>query len=436
MRKLDATLRRQPRMREARAWRGALRRSRSDYAGAAVDLARAAALGLRTPMLLTWLGEARLQAGDPRGMMDLEAAVAAPCQAWNFAWLARAKVAFERTPQALPFFDQAIALDPGNGWYHAWRGEAKRLLGRPTGMLRDFDRALTLDHDGRHRGWIRTWRGLACLQQSRWRAAARDFDAALRLMPDYPLALNGRARARHRLGRLEAWLMDLDRAARLDEKYFQSLAARTQKEAAETLSDLVHLARMKPRWGLPRLWRGAFLCLLGQAAEAEHVLGLAAALAPRDPWTYAWRAQARLALGRAKDALRDLDRAVHIAPRLAVVRGWRAKASLALGEHQRALRDYGTAIRLDPRYAWVFCERGALRLLIGDAAGAAADLRKGLSLDGGNAGAIVDLSAACARLGQRAESRRHWARAAEMSPADAKARRVAWNASRSARAAS
>src|SRR6185312_14031141 len=281
---------------ESLAWRGLLHRRALRYDEAAQDLSRAWALGLRSAALRTLVGEAKLQTGDASGLADLERALELPdARAWNHAWCGRAKVAFGRDARALAHLDRAIALDPDNGWTYAWRAEAKRLLRSPGGPLADFDRALSLLKSDAHRCFCRTWRGMALAEAGDAAAALADFDAVLASMPSYGPALQGRAAALRRLGRLDDWFEAFDCAARSDPKYLAVFCSSTPARLAESERDFGAVGA--------RGWRGLARLLQGKSEAALADLDAALKSRRGDALLYAWRAQARQQLGRAEAAL-------------------------------------------------------------------------------------------------------------------------------------
>lgn len=417
---LDACLARDPGEAASWAWRGLLRRSLGDYAGAAADLGRALELGPETARLLTWRGEALLQLGDTAGLEMLRRALTLPCQAWNHAWCGRAYVNFYKSREALPHLDRALELDPGNGWYHAWRGEARRLLGVREGMLEDFDRALTLDSSAPFRGWILTWRGQAALAAGRPDQAVADLSAALREMPGYALAHHARAQAHRQAGRWADWLEDQESACRLDAKYVHRLYS-LAPEALEVL--LAGLGALAPR---AARWRGLVLALLGRREEARAALDAALAESPGDVWAAACRGQLRQQGGDADGALADLDAAAAADPRNALVLAWRALVHLEAGRSDAALADLDRSVALDARYAWVFSQRGCLRLLRGDSAAAAADFQRSLRIDPRDVNSRVDLAVALGRAGDAAAERRELERALAADAPRARDRLQVW----------
>jgi tetratricopeptide (TPR) repeat protein len=425
---INKAVKAQPRLPEAWAWRGLIKRRMADYAGCAADLDRAQALGLKNAMTLTWRGEARLQAGDPGGMEDMTAALSLPHQAWNSAWLGRSKVAFGRDSAALKYFDEAVRLEPTNGWYRAWRAESKRLLGVRRGLLSDFDRALALDPGYDYRIWVRTWRGLACLQLGRPREALKDLNAALRLKPDYALAVVGRARANRALGRLSSWVDDLDRAARLDAKHVHAWYSRPADDVQRCIADLEDLLRRRPRDPRVLRWSGFFHLMLGRQDEALLRLRAAAGGRPPSPWAWAWLGQA---LQRGRDlrgARQAYSKALKLDPGSALVLSWRAAARLAVGDAVGALRDLEASVSQDKRFSAILADLGRVRLLLGRHGAATQALREATALDGKDAATWADLAHACAVCGDRPGQFQARRRAAALDPGVYKQRLKVWAA--------
>jgi len=427
VRQLDAVLQSHPYLSVAYAWRGALKRRLLDYQGAAADLTRAWELGVRTSMILTWRGEARLQTGDTGGLQDMARALRLPsCAAWNWAWLGRAYVAFRRSPKALKYLDRAIELDPVNGWYYAWRGEAKRILRLPKGMLEDFDRALVMDPGYNYRGWVLTWRGLACLALGRPAEALENFNQALERMPDYALGYHGRAQAFRKLGRLREWILDFDRAARLDSKYIQAQYSRSCQELEAFVTDLGLVLKGQPDLAIAYQWRGLFHSLLGRAPAALMDFERAIDLDARQAWTFLWRGQLWYSMRESRKALVDFDRALGLEPKNPIALSWRARISVEQGRLPEALALLDRAVAADQRYAWLYADRGRVRLMIGRQADSIQDFERALSLDRGYVLAYVDLALARGLTDDPEQERAAVEHAARLDPSRTRQRLETW----------
>lgn len=421
---LSREIRRRPGLAVAWAWRGLVRRRLLRYAEAAQDLSEAYRLGLRTALVLTCRGEARLHGGDLAGLDDLEAAVRLPCAAWSHSWLGRALIAFKRDPRGIEAISRAVKREPWNGWHRAWRAEGKRILGRKAGMYADYAASLRLDGAMRHSGFVRAWRGLALIADGRWKPALADFEASLKAMPGYALAVNGKARALQGLGRSRQWLEWLDRAVRLDQKYVYSQRSMPAAVAGKLAAQAETVTKRHPRE--PRAWRWLGFCrgLAGDVPGAEAAWARALRLSPKDPLTAAWRGQLRAErnLPGAREDLRRAGRA-DVGARV-----WLAKLELAAGRPREALKLLDGAVAADPRFAWAFADRGRLRLMLGNASGAAEDFRVAVGMNAGFAEGWADLAEALKAAGDAAGSRAAAARAQEISPSQAASRAAQWRA--------
>jgi tetratricopeptide (TPR) repeat protein len=405
-----------------RTWRGILERRLGDYAGAAADLGEASA------MALTYRGEARLQLGDAGGFDDLaRAARAEDKQAWNLAWLGRCLIGFGRKPEALAWLDRAVALSPEDGWLLAWRAEAKRQLGVKTGLVADLDRALSRGLRSRsHRAWVRAWRGLALLDDGKPALALKDFDAALELKPRYPAALSGRARANRALGRLDAWIRDLELCAEADERQVQAWQGRPAEDLAAAAGSLAKAGSAEAL-----AWRGYFLCLhflclLGDFDAAQAALTASARRAPKRAWTQAWLGLLAERRGNPRDAVAPYTKALSAENGSPLISAWRARAHLALGDARKALRDLEAAASGERRFSWILADLGRVRLMVGRAKGAAEALRAALVMDGNDASVWADLAAACAKAGDREGRLAAEKRARELDPEILARRAAVW----------
>ncbi len=423
--RLDALAALRPAPRWVLVWRGLVRRRARDYAGCVADLRAARARGERSPMALTWLGEARLQTGDRGGIADMERAAREGGRAWNYAWLARARMNFGRDRAALADLERAVRLEPRNGWYLAWRAEAKRLLGVRRGLLEDYGRALALDPGYGYQAWVRTWRGLAFMGLGRPARALRDFDAALAAKPGYPLAASGRARALKALARPREWIQALDAAARLDPKIIQALSARPPEESAADAALLSRLGRGAPPRA--RAWLGFFTLHGGEPQAALGALERAAAREPGWAWPRAWLGLALERLGRPAQAEREYARALKVEPKAALARAWRARTLLSRGRLDAALRELERSARDDDRYASVHADLGRLRLLAGRPREARTAFERAVSMDAGDPSLWVDFSEALRRCGDARAGAEALVRARSLDEDAARARLAAWS---------
>jgi Tfp pilus assembly protein PilF len=182
-----------------------------------------------------------------------------------------------------------------------------------------------------------------------------------------------RARARARLGELDAALADLEAATSLDPRL------------ARAFLDRAHLHALK---GEPALALG----------DAERAL----ALAPRSAFAYVERARVRRALHLAREARADLDRALGLRPDFAsafVLRGELANDS---GDGPAAVADFDRAVELAPRSGEAHVARSTYRFAHDDPAGALADAESAVAAAPDLAEGWASRSAVRARRGDRA----------------------------------
>ena len=406
---LDKEIARHPRLASAWVWRAALKRRHSDFAAAISDFDRAEQLGMRTSTILTWRGEAKIQILDFRGgRKDLKDALRLPCGAWNHAWCGRALFTLCHDPGGLKHLDQAIALAPRYSYYYAWRGLAKLQLGHADkDVLSDLRRARILDRDRRFPAEIACWRGQTYLRMGLYAKALSDFERAIRIRPDYPVAINSKAQALRKLGRLEQWITTFDQAAHLRVKHVQSSYSKTPAELRSMVLDLDAVLKNSPGHGVARRWRGLLLTRLGRLDEARADLDDAVRHAADDPWGWLWRGELSARNGWTRAALRDMNRSLRLAPDNTLALAARAKIWLALGKFGNALRDFDAAAREDPLWAAVFADRGALKLLLKRPREAARDLEYAVGRDSRDVNARADLVLALELLGEVASARRH-----------------------------
>lgn len=431
---LDAVVRASPASPWAWAWRGALRRRRLDYEGAASDLERAWTLGERSADVLTWLGEAKVQLGrTAEGLQDMRRALSLPgARAWHRAWLGRARLNAARDPAGLSDLDAAVAQQPDACLPWAWRGLARLRLGLP-GAAKDFKRAQTLDR-GEARRWLAAWHAMALSESGSAERALEAVARARRAMPSYPPLLRARATALRRLGRVRRWARALDEAARADLKQAHSLGRLARPRLLEMDRLLSRAASARRPSPAALRWRGLTRGALGRSEASRADLERAARLEPEEPLGRLWLGEALAREGRPKQALRELARALRLGAPASAAQAARARALLALGDLKRALRVFDAAAREDAHNVRLLTDLGAARLLAGDADGAKSALEKAAACDPGCLPALVDLAEACRRLRLRKQSRACLSRAFAVDEPAARERLARWAGLRRGRA--
>jgi tetratricopeptide (TPR) repeat protein len=128
----------------------------------------------------------------------------------------KALVAQKRYAEALPLFQRATELAPGN--IDAWgnKGAALGNIGRHAEALEAFDHVLALDPN-HALAWYS--KGIALINLGRYAEALEACDRALALDPNYGTAWNNKGAALNILGRYTEALEAFERALKLDPKY-------------------------------------------------------------------------------------------------------------------------------------------------------------------------------------------------------------------------
>jgi len=308
-----------------------------------------------TTALWRALGRLKALLGEAEGMAEAfgKAMTARPDEAANPLELAELwHERFGQAERAVPLYERALRLAPGDGWIRYRYGlalarsgrvadglvaleEASRLaprspwpdhargqlladLGRPAEALAAYEEALRRDATAVE---TRTARAAVLLGQGRVANALAEFDQAVRMTPDFAPAWTGLGMASEQAGNIAA-------------------AVRAYREAlARAPNDPVALNNL------------AWLLALG-AGAAEEALDLArraVALLPQDPAVATTLAQALAATGDAAGAEAAFDRAIALAPtaerhyRRALVRERR-------GDLAGTLADLDRALALDPHH--------------------------------------------------------------------------------------
>jgi tetratricopeptide (TPR) repeat protein len=186
-------------------------------------------------------------------------------------------------PGALADVNLAILRDSHNSAAYALRGTIRMTQGDRAGALLDMNRAIELAPNVEGIEIVHTNRANLLWLEARPKEAMADVERALQLKPDFPLALNVRARLKNDLGDLDGALADLDRAIRLEPKMMPAYSARASVNMQagrlpEALSDYKTLM-----WSLPNdadivASHGVVRGLLGETEAATNDLMKARAM--------------------------------------------------------------------------------------------------------------------------------------------------------------
>ncbi len=302
-----------------------------------------------------------------------------------------------RHGEAVPYFERAVALAPGNGRFMYDAGNTYRSLGDLHKAIAMFDRARTILGEENAIQHNRA----SCLQ-----ALGRDADAVeewtslLRREPDWDWPLEGKARSLHRLGRageaaplwqkLDA-LSDNGWEGRKEQarEYVRSRHPELAQEALRDLDPMTsgdaqllfvagNAQRDQGEWeqALAYYLRGyelapdsAFLPgnapdMLARLDRYDEALPLSEVAISLDPEWLKWRRvriDALTRLGRGAEAVADAERALQRWPDNSMLQADAVNALIAAGRHDDALAACDRLIAMDPEFrSWALFSRGEI----------------------------------------------------------------------------
>jgi TolB-like protein/tRNA A-37 threonylcarbamoyl transferase component Bud32/Flp pilus assembly protein TadD len=251
----------------------------------------------------------------------------------------------ESGANAIAYFKEGIANDPGNARIHAALGQAYTAVvtyhASPAEVMplarESAQRALALD-PGLAAAHV-TLGNVLLLFDWDWAAAEKEYLRALEINPNLPEAQLGYATYLATLGRFD------DAIARVQQAYlFDPLAIENRNEAlwiyyySGRMRDLVDQSRrtiqIEPAAGLPYAMLALAHAHLGERAEA--LKAAAAAERPNSPTVMTTTASALAQVGREKEARRLLTRALALAKDRYVCRFIVAAAYMDLGDSPAA----------------------------------------------------------------------------------------------------
>jgi tetratricopeptide (TPR) repeat protein len=291
---------------------------------------------------------------------------------------------------ALPHFERALSLRPGDFWipYHiaicllklGRPAEARAYLSACIGRRPDFP-------------WTYLVRGYALGELREFEAAEADFRAAegrnLDVPARYALLVN-RGRMRVLGGRLEEADADLATAISLLPERHEAYVNRAQvslarKEWDEAEAQLVEAIRLAPDLAGPYRDRARLRVERGQPAAALGDLDRAIEREASAPGQVAEDRTLRGFLlyraGRPEDALAAADAALVARPALGMAHRLRAEALTALGRDREASDALDRSLASDTPDADAYRLRGLLRKALGRTAGAVEDFTRALELE-------------------------------------------------------
>ncbi len=359
----------------------------------------------------------------------------------------------KRYADALPIYDQALALEPDSAWIHARKGRLLRLLKRYTEAIQAFERALTLQptfawawynkgivHErlkeyaeaqtayaratelNPYDIWAAYNHARLLLQLKQPRAALARIQAVLSIDPDHALSHVLHGRILRRLGQLPEALQAFDRALQLDHELGEAFIERgevlmTLKRHPEATNAFLAASRLLPKD--PTTW----LCLAdaylarGNLSEALTALEQAKRLRPEHNGV--WLRLGRLSLhhNRPSEALSTYDHVLARDPQHAIALAGKSLALLALGRYPEAIVCLQAVLAQRPDDLNALSRLGIAHLRNGEPAQALSAFERALQQHGDQAWLWAKRALALQQLGRDDEAIAAWRRAISLNPA-------------------
>ena len=238
-------------------------------------------------------------------------------------------------------------------------------------------------------------RGAARAAQGKLALALKDLNQALERQPALAWAVAQRGEVHARMGHADAALADMARAAFMDQRVVDPLAA------GGSVNRLVEEYQREPATfpqarmeGLGKLaeglgTRGEVARLEGRDEEALAYFQRALALAPDLAWIYASRGALYVNQERPEEALAETSRAIELDPNYAWALANRGRIYRFLDRDEEAMADLNRALQLEPKMSGAFAERGEIHRKHGRLDEALEDLEQALHLNSLNAWAAA-----------------------------------------------
>ncbi len=251
--------------------------------------------------------------------------------------------------------EQFVAMrevDPDNEYSLLGEAWLATVAGKWSDALALADRAARLAEVDNLRGYVYS-SGRSPLRDDGKAVAA--YTRYLVVLPHNVTALNNRAYALIRLGRMAEAERDLDRALGLDPDYLYALTQRgylrtTRGDLPGALRDLDRAQKQNPGYVWVYLNRGTVYKRLGALEKAREDYVTATGLEPGNPVAYRRRAFMELGAGEFETALRLYEEALELSPPKArhVVRRQRGLAAYYAGRLEDAARTWKTDVAARP----------------------------------------------------------------------------------------
>jgi predicted O-linked N-acetylglucosamine transferase (SPINDLY family)/glycosyltransferase involved in cell wall biosynthesis len=285
--------------------------------------------------------------------------------------------------RAIPSFQQAVALAPGNPAFQNNLGEAYRRADQPDQAIVSFRQALTVapDFAAAHFNLANLLKIGGEIEQ-----ALIHYQEAIRLQPGYVQALNNLGNTYLGIGRLDEARRTYLRILEHDPNHAQALhnLGTTMRQAGmphEAIQYFERLLPLQPKLVTIQSSLGELYRDLGQIGAAIHYFGQAAQLEPQNG---DWRFHLGLltmSQGETDAAIRHYREAARLQPGSAEVRNNLGIAVQALGEHARAADHFAAAIELNPDLSNIHRNLGLANKLQGKMQAAEAAYRSAVQLE-------------------------------------------------------
>lgn len=376
--------------------RGLVRSELGDHWGAAEDFSDALVLVPEDAETLSFRGEARLAANQPKKALDDFDMALQINPACASARRGRALVysVCGKHKQALVQLEKTMRLDPRYGLGVAAQGRVYQGMNRMDAAIEAYDRGLELIGEGRGAADSYYRRGVCRAALGNWDQAIEDLDAAISRRANHAGAYVWRCQARFRQGDWMAAIQDLEQACTLnpnDTPHYRQLAAAacdaaigklTQRlsEGPTVVEDYLQRARVNrflgnyaaalndaeaakaqdPSNGDARVCRARLLHLTGEHELAEQEFESSVAERPADAELRIEYAESLFAAGMDRRALQHLQTVLEEVPH-----SWRALKLQATiltrhGKARSALECVEKALQLAPQRAELYSQRARL----------------------------------------------------------------------------
>lgn len=435
--------------------RGDVNQDQGKLAEAIADYDVAIAKDPNSAMTFNNRGFAKQQLGDKQGALDdYTAAIKANplfCNGHHNRAILRQEAG--QYAEALADYTEAIKLNPNHVAALHNRGQVQLELGNPREAVADFSEALRMSPEDpvslemRARAWIasqdfqRAIRDLdeairfskepsvdLLMQRGELRsamgnqeAALEDLDRALAIDPQSAASTLFRAKALHRLRRIDEANAAYDRADQLaDEKGHASVHEaevwREQGEPDRAIEELTKAIASNATLSAAFMCRGQLRSEKGDFAWAVDDFNRAIRLNDKDSIAYHNRGLANYGLKKYDAAYRDFSRALEMNPNLKESYKNRSDLLIESGNFPLAEADASQAIRIDPAYADAYRSRADSRLMLGRHEEARQDYEQTLRLIPEHATALSGLAKIAAAKGDMKGAREQLSRAIAAAP--------------------